>query len=140
MIGGIYYVYTDNQHVGPYLPLYTGITKVPKSYSTHDPDNFSEESAKWVYDFVDNLLYLNWQEGIKMVHEARNPLEDSFFENQVKYETTALALLKKNPAKAVDFLNQLAAEQAGKYLETYRSLRYQLLVKFTNNRQGINFQ
>jgi dipeptidase len=140
MIGGIYYVYTDNQHVGPYLPLYTGVTKVPKEYSTHDPENFSEESAKWVYDFVDNLLYLNWQEGIKMVQETRNPIEDSFFINQEKNETMALALIKKNPAKAAEYLNQLAAEQANKYLEAYRVLRYQLLVKFTNNKQGINFQ
>ena len=83
-------------------------------YKTYDPDKFSEESARWAIDFVDNLLYLKWQEAIKDLRAVRDPMEASFFENQPLIEKKALELFKENPDKARKFLTDLEKNQ--KYL------------------------
>lgn len=81
-IGGVYWVYEDNQRVGMYFPLYCGITKVNTKLNNYDPTTFNPESVKWAIDFVDNLLYLRWQDAYKDVVEARTPLENRIFNEQ----------------------------------------------------------
>lgn len=77
-IGGIYWVFQDNAYTSPYLPLFTGVSRIPEVYSIYDPQQYSDNSARWAIDFVDNLLYLNWQDGKKDLEAARKPLEDDF--------------------------------------------------------------
>lgn len=139
-IGGIYWVYLDNQAVGPYLPVYCGVQQIPESYATFNPDQFDDASAKWTYDEVDNLLYLNWQEGFKIVKAEQSALEDSYFSGIQQEEAVLQAMLKDNRKKALQTITTKVEERAGRNVETYRGLRKTLLTKFTNNRQGINFQ
>lgn len=72
-IGGIYWVFQDNAYTSPYLPIFTGVTRIPEVYSTYNPKEYSDNSARWAIDFVDNLLYLNWQDGKKDLEAARAP-------------------------------------------------------------------
>lgn len=139
-IGGIYWVYLDNQAVGPYLPVYCGIQQIPDSYATFDPDQFDDASAKWTYDEVDNLLYLNWQEGFKLVKAEQSALEMAFFDEIQKEESELQNLLKSNRNQALKLISEKVANRAEQNVEAYRKLRKTLITKFTNNRQGINFQ
>lgn len=139
-IGGVYWVYLDNQAVGPYLPVYCGVQQIPESYATFNPDQFDDASAKWTFDEVDNLLYLNWQEGFKLVKAEQSALESKYFKEMQKEEAIFVTLLKENRKKALQGITAKVAERAGRNVETYRALRKTLLTKFTNNRQGINFQ
>lgn len=139
-IGGVYWVYLDNQAVGPYLPVYCGVQQMPESYAIFDPDQFDDASAKWTYDEVDNLLYLNWQEGFKIVKAEQAALEESFYSEMGLETDTFQAMLKEDRLKALQAITAKAEERATRNVETYRKLRKTLLTKFTNNRQGINFQ
>ncbi len=139
-IGGIYWVYLDNQAVGPYLPIYCGIQQIPDSYATFDPDQFDDASAKWTYDEVDNLLYLNWQEGFKLVKAEQSALESAFFDEIQKEEAELQSLLKSNHNQALKQISEKVANRAQQNVDAYRKLRKTLITKFTNNRQGINFQ
>ena len=139
-IGGIYWVYLDNQAVGPYLPVYCGVQQIPASYATFNPDEFDDASAKWTYDEVDNLLYLNWQEGFKLVKAEQLALETAFFEEIRLEEAVLAAQLKENRGMALQALTNKVGERAERNVEAYRKLRKTLLTRFTNNRQGINFQ
>lgn len=139
-IGGIYWVYLDNQAVGPYLPVYCGVQQIPASYATFNPDEFDDASAKWTYDEVDNLLYLNWQEGFKLVKSEQLALETAFFEEIQLEESVLTAQLKENRELALQSITGKVEERATRNVEVYRKLRKTLLTKFTNNRQGINFQ
>ena len=38
-IGGIYWVFQDNAYTSPYLPIFTGVTRIPEVYSTITPKN-----------------------------------------------------------------------------------------------------
>jgi dipeptidase len=136
-IGGIYWFYLDNQHVSTYVPIYAGVREISPLYKTYDPDNFSEDSARWNIDFVDNLLYLRWQEAIDDLRASRDPLEAAFFENIPTVDKKALGLYKKNPAEAATFLTAYTRETMEKTVRMYKRLRNFLITKYTNNKLGL---
>ncbi len=87
-------------------------------------------------DFVENLLYLRWQEAIKDLRQVRDPLETSFFVEQKDIDVQALALHKKDPAAAKKFLTDYTRRSMEKIVKMYRDLRYVLISKYTNNKLG----
>ena len=139
-IGGIYWVYEDNQHVGMYFPLYAGITEVNPKLADYNPQQYNENSVKWAIDFVDNLLYLRWQDAYKDLLTVRNPLEDKIAGELEAIDKQAEELYKKDPEKARDLITRYSWNVTDEIHKLYTDLRYQLLIKYTNNKQGINFQ
>ncbi len=136
-IGGIYWLYLDNQHVSTYVPVYVGTDEIHPAYKEYDPDQFSETSARWLIDFVDNLLYLKWQEAIKDVRALRDPLEKEFFEKIPEIDKKAKEVYQKDPKKAREFLTKYTNENMEKVVRLYRELRNVLITKYTNNKQGL---
>ncbi len=136
-IGGVYWFYLDNQHVSTYVPIYAGVQEISPLYKTYDPDQFSEESARWAVDFVDNLLYLKWQEAIEDLRAVRDPLENGFFKEQGRIDERALDLYKKDPDEAKRFLTEHTRECMEKTVQMYRDLRKTLITKYTNNKQQL---
>lgn len=133
-IGGIYWVFQDNAYTSPYLPVYTGVTRIPEVYSTYNPKQYTDNSVRWAIDFVDNLLYLNWQDGKKDLEAARTPLEAGFFQKNAGIEKEYAELMKKNPKKAAELLNTYTQECADAIMDTYVNLRNTLITKYTNNK------
>lgn len=138
-IGGIYWVYEDNEYVGPYVPIYCGVTKINPLYKTYNPNEFSDKSARWVYDFVDNLLYLKWQDAWKDVKPVRDSLENATYAELPELEKKAAELYSKNPDKAKELLTDYVWKKMDQYVDAYIKLRHLLIMKYTNNKQGINF-
>ncbi|MHC1703163.1 MAG: dipeptidase [Tenuifilaceae bacterium] len=138
-IGGIYWVYLDNQFVSPFVPIYAGVTKINPLYQTYDPKKYSDKSARWAYDFVDNLMYLKWQDAWKDVKPVRDSLESATFIEMEALEKKALELSKKNPEKAKELITDYVWKKMDQSVDAYVKLRYLLLTKYTNNKQGINF-
>jgi len=136
-IGGVYWFYLDNQYVSTYVPIYAGVQKISPFYKTYDPDQFNENSARWVIDFVDNLLYLRWQDGVKDLRALRDPPgKPSFFTKQADIDAKALQLYKKSPKQAKRFLTDYTWKRMEQIVNMYRQLRNVLISKYTNNKQG----
>ena len=133
-VGGIYWFFVDNQHVGAYVPIYCGVKKIHESYGIWDPEEYDERSVRWAIDFVDNLLYLKWQEAIKDVKEARDPLEASFFAEQEEIDRKASGLFRKSPEKAEKYLTEITLERMERIHSLYSGLRDRLITKYSNNR------
>jgi dipeptidase len=134
---GVYWFYLDNQHVSTYAPIYSGVSAINPLYKTYDPDAFSEDSARWAIDFIDNLLYLRWQEAIKDLRRERDPLEASFFAQQQEIDARGLELFKQDPAKAVQYLTEYTWKAMDRIVTMYRDLRNVLITKYTNNKLGL---
>jgi len=132
-VGGVYWVYVDNPKVGPYVPIYAGVSDVSPLYKIYDFRAYSEDSARWAYDFVEKLALLRWQPALKDVEAARAPLEDAFFADQAAVEAQAAALLKTDPAAAVKYLTDLTVTRMEKLVGLYRELRTKLLTKYTGD-------
>ncbi len=136
-VGGVYWFYLDNQYVSTYVPIYAGVEEIHPSYKEYDPGCYSETSARWAIDFVDNLLYLKWQEAVKDLRARRGPLEESFFTEQARIDSQAVSLLKEDPEKARDFLTDYTNSCMEKTVTMYHELRDLLITKYTNNKQGL---
>ena len=136
-VGGVYWFYLDNQHVSTYVPIYAGVQKISPLYKTYNPNKFSEDSARWAIDFVDNLLYLRWQEAIKDLRAVRDPLEAEFFEKLPSIDKKVLELYKKSPKQAKKFLTDYTKLSMEKTVKMYRDLRKLLITKYTNNKLGL---
>jgi len=136
-IGGVYWFYLDNQHVSTYVPIYAGVQEISPLYKNYDPDKFSEDSARWAIDFVDNLLYLRWKDAIKDLRAVRDPIEAEFFEKQASIDAKALELYKKDPKQAKKFLTDYTRSSMEKIVKMYKDLRNFLITKYTNNKLGL---
>jgi dipeptidase len=132
-IGGVYWFYVDNPYVSTHVPIYAGVQEISPLYKTYDMSKFSDQSARWAVDFVDNLLHLKWQEAIKDLLAVRDPVEEEFFATQPQVEKKALALYKKDPKTAKKFLTDLTKSRMEQIVKMYRDLRYTLITKYSNN-------
>ncbi|MFA8435263.1 MAG: dipeptidase [Marinifilaceae bacterium] len=135
-IGGVYWVYQDNQFTSPYVPIYAGTQSIHNSYKNYDPKQYDPTSARWAIDFVDNLMYLRWQDAVKDLWAARTPMEESFFTKLEKTDQEALKLYRKNPKKARQLLTRSTHENMQKVVEVFTKLRNTLITKYSNNNQG----
>ncbi|MCP4712613.1 MAG: peptidase [Planctomycetes bacterium] len=135
-VGGVYWLYLDNQYVSTYVPIYAGVQEISPLYKTYDPDNFSDDSARWAIDFVDNLLYLRWQYAVKDLRKFRDPLEASFFAEQAAIDAQAQKLLLQDPAACHRFLTDYTNQSMQKTVKMYQNLRNLLITKYTNNKLG----
>ncbi len=138
-IGGVYWVYQDNQTPGIYAPIYAGVTELNPVIKTYNPEQFDANSLRWAIDFVDNLLYLKWQEAYADVKPQRDALEAQFRSEMRELEAEAAKLYKKNPEKAKALLTNWTWEKMDEMMALYTKMRYELITKYTNNKQGINF-
>jgi dipeptidase len=132
-VGGIYWFYCDNPKVGPYVPVYAGATDVSPLYKTYDFREFSEDSARWAYDFVEKLALLRWQPALKDIQAARDPVESGFFAEQASVDAKAAAMIKTDPAGAAKYLTDLTISRMEKLVALYRGLRKTLLSKYTGD-------
>jgi len=136
-IGGIYWFYVDNAFTSAYVPMYAGVTDVAECYKTYDKEKFDDNSMRWAVDFVDNLLYLKWQDAVKDLRAVRDPMEQRFFDEQAEVDNTFMELYKKNPKKAKQYITDLTIERQNEALKMFQDLRITLITKYTNNKQGI---
>ncbi len=132
-VGGIYWFYHDNPFVSAYVPVYAGVTDVAPAYKAYDHTAYSEDSARWGVDLVEKLLNLRWQDAVKDLQAARDPLEEGFFASQAQVEAKALDLHKKDPALAARYLTDLTVSRMNDIVKMFRRLREVLISKYTGD-------
>ena len=136
-VGGIYYVYVDNAYTSAYVPIYAGVIDVAECYKIWDKEHFDNNSIRWCVDFVDNLMYLRWQDAVKDLHAVRDPFEQKFFDDQAEIDTKAVKLLRKSQAKGREYLTEITIDRMNEALQLFQDLRITLIEKYSNNKQGI---
>jgi len=134
-IGGAYWVFVDNPYFSPYVPMYAGNLSTAESYQNYDPEKYEERSVRWAIDFVDNLANLKFQEVSKDVQAVRDPFEQQMFEPQARIEEEALALHKKDPQAAREYLTSYSNGKMEEVTDMFIQLRNDIIVKYTNNRE-----
>ncbi len=134
-VGGVYWVYQDNPYISPYVPVYAGCTDTAPSYQTYDPEHYSDRSARWAIDFVDNLCNLRFQDAAKEVLAMRRPFEDAIFADQERIEKEALRLYASSPRRARAYLTAYCRGLMEKVPPLYLEIRDRLITRFTNNRE-----
>jgi len=132
-IGGIYWVFLDNAYTSPYVPIYAGTQEIAECYKNYDPTVYSNKSACWAIDFVDNLLYLKWQDAVKDLWEVRDPYEEQLFAEREATDQEALDIYESDVEKALQFLTDYSQGKMELVLDMYNGLHDELIVKYSNS-------
>ena len=134
-VGGVYWIFIDNPYIGPYVPMYAGNLSTHESYRIYDPERYDERSARWAFDFVDNLARLEFQSAIGDIRAVREPFEEGIFADQARIEREALALHEQDQQAAREYLTAYSNGLMQRATELYVDLRNRLIVKYSNNRE-----
>jgi len=131
-IGGILWVAFGDQATSCYIPLYAGMTAVPKSFMVGDHYEFNRASARWAFDYVDFHAQVVYNQALKDVRKAQLEYEGAAVAAIPEMDKTALALYGKSPAKAAEYLTKTCLAQADKIVAAWWDLGDLLLVKYNH--------
>ncbi len=116
-----------------YVPIYAGVSSLPKSYAINDRTTFSmtnRVSAWWAFDFVDNLVNQRYQDAIKDVRAVRDPFEAEQFAVQPTIEKIAADLMKVDRTLGISFLTNYTNTRCNMAVDMYWKLAEALIVKY----------
>ncbi len=131
-IGGVLWFGVDDSYSTVYVPMYCSIDKVPYNFAvgTGSFNEFSWESAFWVFNFVSNYAYSKYNYMIKDIQKLQTELEGNFIYKQKEVESAAFTLYKQSPRLAKDYLTKYSNEQAGKTVKKWKKLGEFLIFKY----------
>jgi dipeptidase len=131
-LGGIVWLALGAQDTSCFVPLYAGITDVPESFKVGDHWEFSRESARWAFDYVDFHTQPVYSEAIKDVQAAQAKYEPSVISRIPEIDQEAAALLAKSPQEAAGYLTGFCLSHAEEVVKAWWKLGDDLLVKYNH--------
>jgi dipeptidase len=132
IIGGILWFGVDDAATTVYVPMYCGMTMVPKTFAVGNGDllTYSDDAAFWAFNFVSNFAYLRYNIMIDDIKEKQASLEKGFIEKVKKVDEKAMALYKENPKKARAYVTNFSVDAGNHTVAEWKKLGQYLLVKY----------
>jgi len=131
-IGGVMWYGVDDTWFTCYTPLYCGIDSLPPSFTTGNLQEFSWESAFWVYNFVSNLCQLKYLYMNEDVRKVQAEIEGNYLALQPLIEEAALEIYGQNPQLALDYLTAYSVSGAENMVARWRHLGEFLIMKYND--------
>jgi dipeptidase len=131
-IGGILWISLGSQDTSCYIPFYAGTTAIPASFSIGDHFVLNREAARWAFDYVDFHVQAAYSAAIGDVREARKTWEDGAVGRVREIDEKALALYRKNPGEAVEFLTGYCLNNATNVIDAWWKLGDDIWVKYNH--------
>lgn len=131
-IGGVYWYGLDDTYTSCYVPLYCCIDSLPKSFTVGDLQNFTWDSAWWVFNFVANFANLRYSDMVQDILKVQTALEGQFLKLQPVIEKTAAELLNQNPELMVRFLTHYSVSQGDMVVRRWTELGKHLICKYND--------
>jgi dipeptidase len=131
-IGGIVWLAWGAQDTSCFMPLYSGITEIPKSFEIGDHWVFDRDSARWAFDYVDFHTQVMYSYAIQDVREAQKKWEKTAVDRTPTVDQFALELYEKDPAQVHQFLTDYCLSNANRVIDAWWELGNQLLVKYNH--------
>ncbi len=132
-IGGVVWLGYDNPVTTPHLPFYVGISQMPESYMVDGRREFSRDCAWWAFRRASKLSYFRYQDMVDVIKSVWEPIESDAFARQASLEEEALALYRRDPDLAEDFLTEYSVGLANRTVDRYWQLGDELWVRFNNS-------
>ena len=131
-IGGVYWYGVDDTYTSCYIPLYCSIQDLPTSFTVGDLQEFSWDSAWWVFNFVANYANLKYSYMVKDIQKVQSELEGRFLSLQPVIEKTALELYKTDQQLLIDYLTSYSVTQGEQVVKQWIELGGDLLTKYND--------
>ena len=131
-VAGIVWLSWGAQDTACYMPLYAGVTRIPKSFNVGDHWEFNRGSARWAFDYVDFHTQVAYADAIQDVKKAQQEWEAGALTKIPEIDKQAAELYAKSPAKAVELLTKFSNENTEKVVAAWWDLGDKLLVKYNH--------
>ncbi|HSK67793.1 MAG TPA: C69 family dipeptidase [Candidatus Limnocylindria bacterium] len=105
-VGGVLWFGEDAPDTTVYVPIYCGVTEIPKPWTKGGRVEFDHGSAWWAFNAVNNYAQLRWNVMYPEIRAKKASYEDVFFAEQPVLEEIAVRLYDEDPAKAVAYLTE----------------------------------
>ena len=131
-LGGILWFGIDDAAATTYVPMYSGMTRVPESYAVGNGDllTYSETAAFWAFSFVSNFSYLRYNVMMEDVRKVQTELEEKFVTEIAAIDAAASVLYETNPELAREFITNYSVNMGDYTVQRYKELGQFLLVKY----------
>ena len=129
-VGGIVWLALGSQDTSCFVPFYAGITTMPDSYRVGDHWEFSRDSARWAFDYVDFHVQVVYNAAIEDVKAAQEKWEAGAISRTAEIDRRALELYSQDPAAAADFLTGYCVDNARGVIDAWWDLGDRLLIKY----------
>jgi dipeptidase len=93
-IGAVAWFSFDNPALSPRIPIFSGIMKLPDSFSICGQQRYTPDAAIWSFRETNRLATINWSKGRTLIEPAVKELEDKAFEEMPIVEKTVMELIK----------------------------------------------
>lgn len=131
-IGGVYWYGLDNTYTCCYVPLYCSIDAVPQSFTVGTLQQFSWESAWWVFNFVSNYANLKYSYMLPEIQAVQSNLEGGCIALQPIIEKTAIELGKSDPVLLTRYLTDYSVSHAEMVASEWKNLGESLVTKYND--------
>jgi dipeptidase len=131
-IGGLVWIGLGAQDTDCFMPFYQGVTKIPESFKLGDHWEFDRRSARWAFDYVDFHTQVIYSYAIKDVRQAQEKWEKTAVARIPETDQDALALYKKSPEQARQYLTEYCMNNANLVVDAWWKLGDELLVKYNH--------
>ncbi|MGB8953688.1 MAG: C69 family dipeptidase [Candidatus Aminicenantales bacterium] len=131
-IGGIVWLAFGAQDTSCYMPLYAGITEMPKSFTIGDHWEFNRASARWAFDYVDFHTQVVYSSAIEDVQKAILEWEAGVIAQIPEIDQKAQKIYAGNKAKARKFLTDFCLDHADKVIAAWGDLGDRLVVQYNH--------
>jgi dipeptidase len=131
-IGGVYWYGWDDTYTNCYVPLYCCIQDIPKSFAVGNLQEFSWDSAWWVFNFVANFANLRYADMVVDIQKVQKELEGRMISLQPVIEKTALELNQADPGLLVDYLTNYSVTQGENVVKRWIELGEFLITKYND--------
>ncbi len=131
-VGGLLWYGVDDTYFTCYIPLYCSISDVPESYTRGRMNKFSWDSAWWVFNFVSNFANLRYSDMKIDIQKVQKSIEGKFLRFQPEVEKTAISMLNKDKALAIDFLTDYSVLHGEDVVKKWKDLGEYLIRKYND--------
>ncbi|WP_302295354.1 dipeptidase [Pyramidobacter piscolens] len=129
-VGGVLWFGEDSPDTTVYVPIYCGVTSVPKAWSETKRHVFDRDSAWWAFNLVNNWATIRWDAIYPEIRAKKASYEDKFFADQKTIEDHAVELYKKDPQKAVEYLTAYTNKAMNEVNDGWWDFAFELIGKY----------
>jgi dipeptidase len=107
-VGAVAWFSFDNPALSPRIPIFSGVFKLPESFSICGQQKYRPDAAIWSFRETNRLAAINWGDGRTLIEPAVKEFEDKALEEVPFVEKRVVELIKAGKN-----------DEAKKYVTTY---------------------
>ncbi len=113
-----------------FTPFFSKMAQLPKPYQSGDPQKFDPSSAWWHFDLLANWSRLNFQ---RMTTVDIQPVQRELELKALKgVHAMDMVVAKQTPEQARQLVTEFSYNNAGKVLDRWRDLTFELIAKYSD--------